>query len=288
MARIAPPSQPGTSTQTTVTSAGPPAATTASRSAIGSRASATTTSSASPDARSRSASASVRHDADGARRAGGAGGGQAQRAGLAGAADDGDAPASAYALDDAGGQRRRAADVHHREAQLGGQVVGQDRGDGAAEQDGVPVAGHLLPQPVPAGQAVLDHQRREGQRDQRGDPVADGQAERRLRADLLDGADEHAAGAGLGVLHLAAGGDDLEHLGADPRRPSPRVLALELAVRRGVEVEPLDPDPDLVGPQLAAGVEPLGGLGQPHGVVQHPVQAGRIAVHGPHHVVRRN
>ena len=46
VARIAPPSQPGTSTQTTVTSAGPPAAVTASRSAIGSRASAMTTSSA--------------------------------------------------------------------------------------------------------------------------------------------------------------------------------------------------------------------------------------------------
>ena len=55
--RMAPPSQPGTSTQMTVTSAGPPALTTASRSAIGSRASATTTSSASPACVSRSASA---------------------------------------------------------------------------------------------------------------------------------------------------------------------------------------------------------------------------------------
>ena len=41
-----------------------------------------------------------------------------------------------------------------------------------------------------------------------------------------------------------------------------RVRALELAERRRVEVEPLDADPDLVGPQLAAGVEPLGRLGQ--------------------------
>ena len=54
--RIAPPSQPGTSTQTTVTSAGPPAPVTASRSPIGSRASARTTSSASPAPASRSAS----------------------------------------------------------------------------------------------------------------------------------------------------------------------------------------------------------------------------------------
>ena len=58
VARTAPPSQPGTSTHTTLTSAGPPAAVTASRRAIGSRASATATASASPAPRSRSASAS--------------------------------------------------------------------------------------------------------------------------------------------------------------------------------------------------------------------------------------
>ena len=71
----------------------------------------------------------------------------------------------------------------------------------------------------------------------------------------------------------------LEHLGADAAvdRPSRRVLALELAERRGVEVEPLDADPDLVGPQLAAGVEPLGRLGSTTRVVEHPVQSGRIA-----------
>ena len=54
-------------------------------------------------------------------------------------------------------------------------------------------------------------------------------------------------------------------------------LRSELAVRRGVEVEPLDPDPDLVGPELAAGVEPLGGLRQHARSVEDPVQAGRIA-----------
>ena len=40
-------------------------------------------------------------------------------------------------------------------------------------------------------------------------------------------------------------------LGPD-RSPVAGVLALELAERGGVEVEPLDPDPHLVGPQLAA------------------------------------
>ena len=102
----------------------------------------------------------------------------------------------------------------------------------------------------------------------------------RLRADLLDGADEHAAGAGHGVLHLAARGDDVEHLGAYGGAVGLAVLrvrALELAERRGVEVEPLDADPDLVGPQLGAGVEALGGLRQHDTVVEDAVQAGGIA-----------
>ena len=88
---------------------------------------------------------------------------------------------------------------------------------------------------------------------------------------LLDGADEHAARAGLGVLHLAAAADDVEHLGAD-RVAVAVVLALELAERRRVEVEPLDADPDLVGPQLAAGVEPDRGLRQHAAGLEHPVQ----------------
>ena len=53
----------------------------------------------------------------------------------------------------------------------------------------------------------------------------------------------------------------VEHLGAD-RVAVAVVLALELAERGGVQVEPLHAHPHLVGPQLAAGVEPLGGLGQ--------------------------
>jgi hypothetical protein len=57
------------------------------------------------------------------------------------------------------------------------------------------------------------------------------------------------------------------------RTASPSAVgALELAERRGVEVEPLDPDPDLVGPQLLAGVEPLGRLRQHDAVVEDPVQ----------------
>src|SRR4051795_6411529 len=54
--RMAPPSQPGTSTHTTVTSAGPPTCSTAVDNATGSRASASTTASARPASISRSAS----------------------------------------------------------------------------------------------------------------------------------------------------------------------------------------------------------------------------------------
>ena len=145
-----------------------------------------------------------------------------------------------------------------------------------------PSHGHLLAPAVPLRQPVLDDQRGEGQADEGGDAVADRQAEGGLGTDLLDRADEHAAGAGDGIVHLAAGGDDVEHLGAH-LVPVVRVLALELAEGRGVEVELLHPDADLVGPQLGAGVEPLGGLREHDRVVEDPVQAsgiaGRVAEH---------
>ena len=179
-----------------------------------------------------------------------------------------------------GGQRRRAAHVHHRQRQLGRQVVGEHGRDRAAEQDRVAVGRHLLGAAVPAGQAVLDHQRRQRQRDQRGDPVADRQPERRLRADLLDGADQHAAGAGDRVLHLAAACATMSSTSARTAVAVAVVLALELAEGRRVEVEPLDPDPHLVGPQLAAGVEPLGRLRQHARRREHAVQADRAAVAG--------
>ena len=69
--------------------------------------------------------------------------------------------------------------------------------------------------------------------------------------------------------------DDLEDRGAD-RVAVAVVGALELAERRGVEVEPLDAHPDLVGPQVATGVETLGGLRQHAGRLEDPVQADRV------------
>ena len=141
VARMAPPSQPGTSTQTTVMSAVPPTAdTTASRVAIGSRASATTTSSARPEARSSAASASWGTMPTVRRAPASAAAARLSEPGLARAADDGDHRPARTCADDAVGQRRRTADVHHGEAELGGQVVGDHGGDGAAEQHGVAVA----------------------------------------------------------------------------------------------------------------------------------------------------
>ena len=76
----------------------------------------------------------------------------------------------------------------------------------------------LLGAAVPAGQPVDDDQRGEAQRHQGGDPVARGQAQRRVRPDLFDDAGEHAARAGDRVLHLAPLGDDAEHRRAQRRR----------------------------------------------------------------------
>ena len=115
-------------------------------------------------------------------------------------------------------------------------------------------------------------QRGQRERHERRDPVPHREAEGRVGADLGHGADEHAAGPRHGVLHLAALGDDREHLGADGIAVA-RVLLGELAEGRRVEVEGLDVDPHLVGPQLRAGVEDAGGLGQRRpGGVEHPVQ----------------
>src|SRR6266568_5005980 len=180
VARIAPPSQPGTSTQTIVMSAGPPAARTAQETATGSRASAITTSSARPSwlaaaVAARSVAASCSRCTTPMMR-----------------------PAPA----------RRAADVKDGKRERDRQVARQHGGDGPAEQDRVSVAGHLLGPAVPAGQPVGHRKRREAERDERGYPVPRPQAERRAVARLLDDPGEHPAGAGDRVMHLPAAGDD--------------------------------------------------------------------------------
>ncbi len=65
-------------------------------------------------------------------------------------------------------------------------------------------------------------------------------------------------------------GDDLQ----DGRADGVAVAAVglgELAERGGVEVEPLDGDPHLVGPDRGVGVEAPGRLRQDAGRLEHPV-----------------
>src|SRR5262249_5485666 len=95
-----------------------------------------------------------------------------------------------------------------------------------------------------------------------------------LRADLGDAADQHPARSGDGVLHLAARLDDLHHLLADvaPGR-------LELAERRGVDVEVIDVDRELVGPQRRARGAPSRLLREDPRSPHAPAQAVRIKGH---------
>ncbi len=223
----------------------------------------------------------VRYDGDGAPCTGPPSRGQAQGPGLARATDD-HHHRVAVPADVALGECRRPADVEHGQREWGGQVVGELCRDAAAEQDRVAVRRQLLAVAVPAGEVVLDDQRGQGQRHQRRDMVAHGEAERGPLPHLLDGADQHPARSGDGVVHLAAAADDLEHLGADGGTVA-TVLLLELAEGSRVEVEALHADAHLVVEDLPGGVEPVGCLGQHAPGLEHPVQADRIteiACHG--------
>ena len=142
----------------------------------------------------------------------------------------------------------------------------------------MPARRDLLGLAVPVLQLVGDLQRSQRQRHQGRDTVALPNAERRLRAGLVDNTDEHAAGAGDRVLHLAAGPDDVQDRAAD-RRTVTAVRLGQLAVRRGVQVQALDRDADLVGPDLGTRVEFLRRLRQHAGRREYTVQSYRARRH---------
>jgi len=97
------------------------------------------------------------------------------------------------------------------------------------------------------GEDLIDLQRREGQRHQRRDPVADLEvAVLEIVADVGDLADEHAAGAGDGVLLFAALGDDAHNHFADLLLVAAAGLA-DLGEGRGVDVQGDDVADDLIG-----------------------------------------
>ena len=223
---------------------------TAAATASGSVASATTTRSARPAPRRAAASASVRTRPVSSVAAGRAGGGQAEAAGLARGAQHGDRPRPG-ALDHAGGGRRGPADVEHRQRDRVGQVVGQDRGDRPREEDRRPLGRHLLRPAVPAGQTVGDPQRGEGERDQRGHPVADGagpaatpgRRRRRHRSACRPSRSPGSASSrGSATMSRTRGPHGLAVAGARLR---------ELAEGGGVEVQPLYRDAHLVGADRA-------------------------------------
>ncbi len=212
-----------------------------------------------------------------AARAGVPGGGEGQRAGLAGRPEHRDVGAQALGPPpghDTGHERGRAADVHDGEHVRLVEVVGHDGGDAAGEEHRVATGRHLLPRAVPALEVVLQVQRGQGEADQGRDALAHLQPEGALGPDLGDRAQQHAAGARHRVVHLAPAAHEREHGGAHP--VGVVVVALpQLAGAGGVEVEPVDVDADLAGPQLRTGVEDLGGLRQHPRGREHPVQADR-------------
>jgi hypothetical protein len=93
-------------------------------------------------------------------------------------------------------------------------------------------------------------------------------------AGVVDDADQHAAGAGDRIVHLAPRRDDPQHLGADGVAVA-AVRLPELAEARGVQVETLDADPDLVLAQRRVGVQAPGRLGQHAAWFEHAVEADR-------------
>ena len=97
-------------------------------------------------------------------------------------------------------------------------------------------------------------------------------ASREALADGRDRAEQDAARVGLGVVHLAAGCDDLDDPRGHPLRVAAGALA-DVAERGRVEAEALDRHLELVGPDRPRGIEALRGLRQRAGRVQDPVGA---------------
>jgi hypothetical protein len=176
--------------------------------------------------------------------------------------------------DHPGGQGRSAADVHDHHRERAGQIVGHLGHDRAVEQDRVAVAGDLLAAAVPVAQLVVDDQRRQGERHQGRDLVADRElVVVAVGTDLLDDPDEHAPRSGHGVVHLAPCGRS-RGLGAHGVAVA-EVLVGQLAEARGVEVEALDPDADLPRVQVGAGVETPRRLRQHAARLEDSVQTDR-------------
>ena len=239
-------------------------------------ASATTTRSARPAARSAAASRLVAHQAGERGGPRGPGGGQAQAARLA-RPRPGRRPSGAGAARPRG--RSRPA-RRRRRARPATTASGRSSGSTAAIERANRIA---VPRPAPARERPS--QRASPSVIRSGVRVSDTRVATRSPTarpsgdsgpDRVDDADQHAAGAGHRVLHLAALGDDLEDRGAHGRAVAAVRLG-QLAERGGVEVQPLDGDAHLVRADRRVGVQPPGRLRQHAGRLEHPVHARALA-----------
>ena len=104
---------------------------------------------------------------------------------------------------------------------------------------------------------------------------------RGVRTHLLDHSDQHAAGTGDRVVHLAAGTNDLGNLGAHGSTVT-TVLVGQLAETGGVEVESAHSHADLPCAQRRVGVELPRGLREHAHGLQDTVEtdgAHRVGAH---------
>ena len=235
VARMAGCSHPGTSTQTTVTSAGPPAPADRFGQAEGCTRIGDNDLVGEVRGTQGGGFGLVRDDADEPSGARVPSGGQGERPDLPAAPSTQTVGPSHTSSTTRAHQGRGAADVHDHESEPRVEVVREDGGDRPAEEDRVTAGRDLFAAPVPSLEPVGDAQWRQRERHERGHPVPHREAERALRSDLGDRAHEHAARPGDRVLHLAAGRDDVEDLGPD-RVAVTVVLLGQLAVptpRRG-------------------------------------------------------
>ena len=280
--RIAPPSQPGTSTHTTVMSAGPPASPTAADERHRVAGVGEDDASASPLSASRSTSRWTGTTA-------------IVRAAPASAAAASDSdpllpapptthdrsagcPRSTYWRDDPGGERRGSAHVHDRQRKGARQVVRASPPRSSARRGSRSrVHGTCSLVPSQRCQPVGDDQRRQRQRDQGRDLVPDCEPERRRRArppPTVPVSMPPEPVTGLCILPRLA---TMSSTSARTAAPSPPCFSRSWRNDAASRFSRATSIRTSSGHSSAPGVQPQRGLGQDAGRLEHAVQTGRVS-----------